>query len=281
VARHPDYEPAASQAALDAFLDLPPARRARDIATGVAHLEAAQQEYRERAGSDAGSRYKSFSPNGFRIFYDRIEQEGTGPEILEAPVTGDTAADLRITQIATRRGYRLRAVADERGLVWLGENRTHPKALQAYRELRGAARAEGITLDLVSGYRSLDHQRRIFVARLSESSRVLRGRDVSPEEIGQGRADDVVDEVLKTSAIPGYSKHHTGYAMDWIDTTSGMAFTDFERTPANRWLEAGNYENAKRFGFIPSYPPGASEQGPDPETWEFVWVGEDLLREEW
>jgi LAS superfamily LD-carboxypeptidase LdcB len=104
---------------------------------------------------------------------------------------------------------------------------------------------------------------------------------VSLEEIARGDADDVVDLVLQTSSIPGYSKHHTGYAMDWADLTSGKGFTDFVETPAHRWLAKDNYHNAKRFGFIPSYPPGASQQGPDPETWEYVWVGVERLKESW
>src|SRR5690606_25521512 len=39
-----------------------------------------------------------------------------------------------------------------------------------------------------------------------------------------------------------------------------------------------NYANAKRFGFIPSYPPDGGKQGPEPEPWEFVWVGVEVIR---
>ena len=40
---------------------------------------------------------------------------------------------------------------------------------------------------------------------------------------------------------------------------------------------ADNFYNAKRFGFIPSYPDDLNAQGPNPEPWEFVWVGVDLI----
>ena len=162
-----------------------------------------------------------------------------------------------------------------------GAYRVHPAALGDFRALQVEAQQYGIELGLVSGYRSLAHQRSIFVMRLEEMAQELHHRSVTMEEIAQGQADDVVDGVLKTSSIPGYSKHHTGYAMDWVDISSGIQFTDFDLTPAHRWLAADNYYNAKRFGFIPSYPYGASQQGPDPETWEYVWVGVDLLRETW
>ena len=65
--------------------------------------------------------------------------------------------------------------------------------------------------------------------------------------------------------------------MDVTDLGSGKDFTDFGSTRAYEWLSSDNYLNAKRFGFIPSYPQGAGKQGPDPEPWEYVWVGEDRL----
>ncbi len=38
-------------------------------------------------------------------------------------------------------------------------------------------------------------------------------------------------------------------------------------------MAADNYRVAKQFGFIPSYPSGAGAQGPEPEPWEYVYVG--------
>lgn len=49
---------------------------------------------------------------------------------------------------------------------------------------------------------------------------------------------------------------------------------NFKTTSCFTWISKNNYENAKRFGIIPSYPSGASNQGPNPEEWEYVWVGE-------
>lgn len=281
VARHPDFDEPAAAAEVRAFLSMPAARRARDLARGETALSSLRQAYRALAGAPTPDGYKTFSPNGFRLFYDELEQPETGRAVRGAAITSLPAADERITEIATRRGYRLRPIADEDVLVTVGDNRTHRSALAGFRALQQAAREAGIEIGLVSGYRSINHQRSIFVGRLTEAAMELRGRDVRMEEIARGEADDVVDKVLQTSAIPGYSKHHTGYAMDWVDITSGIVFTDFDQTPAHRWLAKDNYANAKRFGFLPSYPPGASEQGPDPETWEYVWVGGSLLKEDW
>ena len=38
-------------------------------------------------------------------------------------------------------------------------------------------------------------------------------------------------------------------------------------------MAANNFAEAKRHGFVPSYPAGAGPQGPRPEPWEFVYVG--------
>jgi LAS superfamily LD-carboxypeptidase LdcB len=97
-------------------------------------------------------------------------------------------------------------------------------------------------------------------------------------EPAYGGAEAAIEAVLRESAPPGFSRHHTGYTMDLYDPSTGRDFTAFAASPAFRWLSASNYLNAKRFGFIPSYPEGATGQGPDPEPWEYTWVGEGPLR---
>ena len=91
-------------------------------------------------------------------------------------------------------------------------------------------------------------------------------------------ADEIIDRMLQTSTIPGFSKHHTGYTLDITDLTSGMDFTEFAQTEGFKWISANNYLNAKRFGFIISYPEGVTNQGPEPEAWEYVWVGVEVLK---
>lgn len=287
-ARHPDLPPGDPGAALQAFFALPLPRQARDLEDAEAELVAARAKHRELVGPSplaaplAGTRaYKTFSPNGFRAFYDALEQEDLTPAVTGAPITGNGSADSRITGMASARGYRPRPVADEEMLLQEAHYRMHGPALAAFHALRDAARTEGYELGIVSAYRSVELQRQNWVYRLGELALELRRRSVTAEEIAQGEADDVVEAVLTKNAIPGYSKHHTGYTMDIEDRASGKVFTDFGETEAFRWLSADNYANAKRFGFLPSYPPGAVNQGPDPEPWEYVWVGEEILREEW
>lgn len=167
-------------------------------------------------------------------------------------VTGRPDVDALIVETAVRLGYRRRPLAAG-NLVAVDGHLLAPEAARAWLRLREAARAEGIELRLVSGWRSLTDQRAAF----------LRG-------LG-GHTPAAVESRLRWSAPPGYSKHHTGLA---LDLASGPGdHNSFGRSPGYRWLVADNYRNARRFGFIPSYPPDATPVGPNPEPWEWVYVG--------
>ena len=121
-----------------------------------------------------------------------------------------------------------------------------PRAARAFERMREAARANGIALDVVSAYRSAAYQLGI-VRRKCE-----RGLDM--------------DEILRVSAAPGYSEHHSGRALDI--TTPGYAPVEeeFERSPAFAWLK----RHASRFGFKLSYP-RRNRHGIAYEPWHWCW----------
>jgi D-alanyl-D-alanine carboxypeptidase len=121
-----------------------------------------------------------------------------------------------------------------------------PRAARAFVRMREAARGNGIALDIVSAYRSADYQLGI-VRRKRE-----RGLDMA--------------EILRISAAPGYSEHHSGRAVDI--TTPGYAPVEeeFERSPAFAWLK----RHASRFGFRLSYP-RKNRHGIAYEPWHWCW----------
>jgi D-alanyl-D-alanine carboxypeptidase len=121
----------------------------------------------------------------------------------------------------------------------------------------------------MSAFRSPEFQRDLFMDRLGT-------RGVTSSQILSGNADYAINENFKVTAVPGYSRHHTGYAVDfWCEDRSG----NFGNSICFTWLKANNYLHAKEFGWIPSYPEDADEQGPEPEPWEYVWVGREVLYE--
>ena len=105
-----------------------------------------------------------------------------------------------------------------------------PSAARAFTAMRDAAANDGVELQVVSAFRSIEYQLGILERKLA------RGL--------------TMDEILRVTAAPGYSEHHSGRALDL--TTPGFAALEeeFERSPAFAWLT----RKAARFGFHLSYP---------------------------
>jgi D-alanyl-D-alanine carboxypeptidase len=121
-----------------------------------------------------------------------------------------------------------------------------PRAARAFVRMRDAATNDRIALDIVSAYRSADYQLGI----------VRRKRE-------RGLA---MDEILKVSAAPGYSEHHSGRAVDLTSPGYAALEEEFERSPAFGWLK----RHAKRFGFRLSYPRN-NRHGIAYEPWHWCW----------
>jgi LAS superfamily LD-carboxypeptidase LdcB len=284
--RHPELAAAEEGRLLQAYEALPAreqAGRLEELRTFSARLEmtASYRSWGRAAGEtlpEGLAGYKTYSPQGFKAAGDSL-QFPRAEKIASAPaITAGAEADRRLRSLAERRGYRLRWAADGDGLQTLGRHRLQPEALADWLRLQAAAAEAGVRLTLISGYRSPERQRAIFLALLREESLRRTGREYTLEEIAAGEADAVIDGVLASSSLPGYSKHHSGYALDIGDLAGAADYTDFARSRGFAWLSADNYYNAKRFGFLPSYPEGAGLQGPDPEAWEYIWVGEEYFR---
>ncbi len=120
------------------------------------------------------------------------------------------------------------------------------RAARALAGMRESAARDGIDLQVVSAFRSIEYQLGILERKLA------RGQ--------------TIDEILRVSAAPGYSEHHSGRAVDL--TTPGFAALeeDFERSPAFAWL----MRNASPFGFALSYPRG-NPHGIAYEPWHWCW----------
>lgn len=223
------------------------------------------------------SKFKIYTGLNFQNLYESINYKDQRSIITPVSITGDPKVDKYIVEIAEKRGYKLRSQADESNLVNIDGYMLESQVKNSFEAMKKAAELEGVKLGLVSGYRSVNDQRKLFMSKFEETSKLKNGRIFTSEETIQGKADTVLDSVLKTTAIPGYSRHHTGYTIDINDTRAKKDFTLFKDTPTYTWISNNNFLNAKRFGFIPSYPNGQIQAGPNPEEWEFVWVGLDKL----
>ena len=118
--------------------------------------------------------------------------------------------------------------------------------LPRWNDMVRAAIGDGITLLLISGFRSVDHQRTIIEGKLAKGISMV--------------------DILKVNAAPGFSEHHTGRAVDIGSPGCSPLSEAFEMTEAFAWLT----RNAGKFGFRMSYPRGHFS-GFIYEPWH--WIG--------
>jgi zinc D-Ala-D-Ala carboxypeptidase len=138
-----------------------------------------------------------------------------------------------------------------------GQMRLNASAAQAFKEMIAAAQAEGVSIVPLSAFRSLQDQKELFF-------------EVKKERV------QTAQERAGVSAPPGYSEHHTGYAIDLGDgnTPSVNLSPDFETTRGFKWLQ----ENAPRFSFEISFPKD-NAQGVSYEPWHWRYVGDSASLE--
>ena len=147
-------------------------------------------------------------------------------------------------------GWRWRP--NRRSCTWPGSIATGGRcgcaasAARGWQRLQLAAAAEGIALDAISGYRSHAYQLGIFERK--------RARGLA------------VADILQVNAAPGYSEHHSGFALDIGTPGEPPAEESFEHTAAFAWLQG----NAGRFGFQLSYPRD-NPHGIVYEPWHWCW----------
>jgi D-alanyl-D-alanine carboxypeptidase len=126
-----------------------------------------------------------------------------------------------------------------------------PEAADALARMRSAAAADGVSLALLSAFRSQVLQRELFFDVKAERNQSSRQR-------------------AQVSAPPGFSEHSTGYAVDLGDGArpDTNLSTAFDGTAAYSWLAS----NAARFHFELSFP-RANRQGVSYEPWHWRYEG--------
>lgn len=163
------------------------------------------------------------------------------------------AAELGISnELLVSRGFEECEEACCLEVAELGaNNRDHllvPAAADAWRKLKTAALNDGVSLFIVSAFRSVDRQAEIFRGKLA--------------------AGVPIQEILTVCAPPGFSEHHTGRAVDLSAPNCRPLEVEFERTPAFRWLRA----HAANFDYYLSYPIG-NAHGYQYEPWHWCFQG--------
>jgi zinc D-Ala-D-Ala carboxypeptidase len=124
-----------------------------------------------------------------------------------------------------------------------------PEAAAAFAKMAADAKANGINLIPISGFRTVADQEKLFERQIK--------RQGNPEAAS------------RLSAPAGYSEHHTGYALDIGDGNhpeKDLKF-EFEDTTAYQWMLA----HAQTYGFELSFPHN-NAQGVSFEPWHWRYI---------
>jgi D-alanyl-D-alanine carboxypeptidase len=161
-------------------------------------------------------------------------------------------ARLGVPAVFARRAER-RLQLEARRLVFVGRAlddgkilRLSPGAAKAWGKMQAAAAMDGLTLLPLSAFRSVARQTAIIRRKLARGDRIT--------------------DILRVSAVPGCSEHHTGRALDLGSPGHLKLEVSFARTREFRWLR----RHAAKFGFRLSYPRG-NPQGIAYEPWHWCW----------
>ncbi len=127
------------------------------------------------------------------------------------------------------------------------------------RDMIEAAREDGIELKVLSAYRTVSYQKKLFERNIE--SRM--------EKYGWSY-DEAYADVLINIALPGTSEHNAGLAVDVVTEDDWDTYEAFDQTKEYRWLQ----ENAADYGFILRYLKDKTDiTGYIYEPWHYRYVG--------
>lgn len=190
-----------------------------------------------------------------------------GGEEAPIPIEGGTAHNLRRKK--TLQTHKEIAVDDPLLMLVNNENEIPPD-YEAVPRLYGDvivdvkiyddlvrliedAAKDGMTLWIASGYRTVDVQEKLYDVAVDDNVKL---------GMSNREAKTVASQTI---ALPGYSEHHTGLAVDFNTVSE-----DFENTPEYAWLQ----ENAENYGFVKRYEAEKTEiTGIEEEVWHYRYVG--------
>ncbi|MDJ1177510.1 D-alanyl-D-alanine carboxypeptidase family protein [Roseofilum sp. BLCC_M91] len=148
--------------------------------------------------------------------------------------------------------YEEAPVEDLMAITADGRLRLRRMAAIKFQQMVNAAQRDGVVLVPLSAFRTLTDQEYLFFDIKAQRGQVATKR-------------------AEVSAPPGYSEHHTGYAVDIGDgyVPAVDLSPEFENTAAFQWLE----ENAAYYSFELSFPRN-NPQGINYEPWHWRFVGD-------
>ena len=169
-----------------------------------------------------------------------------------SPTTSANPPDSNPDTLLGHLPYSEAPASELQAIVVDGHIKLRKAAAQQFQAMVVAARTTGVLLVPISGFRSVKDQEHVYF-----DIKAQRGQTATKR--------------AEVSAPPGYSEHHTGYAVDIGDgmVPATNLNPKFDKTRAFKWLDA----NAAHFSFEMSFPKN-NPQGVSYEPWHWRFVGD-------
>ena len=146
--------------------------------------------------------------------------------------------------------------------AWKEDIKIEKNAYKNYKKLKKELKGEGIEILLDSVYRSVEEQQNLW----DEWSK-------DPEK--------GIDYVRKYVAVPGYSEHHTGLAVDICIKKDGKLIYDNDEMIAERKIFKKIHSKLAKYGFILRYLENRDEiTGYSYEPWHLRYIGNKKVAKE-
>jgi len=148
--------------------------------------------------------------------------------------------------------HRLRIIRESTERVSVGldifnrDTEVSPEAAEAWKAMKSNARWHDIDLQLVSGFRSVVYQTELIRKKLA--------------------SDQTIERILRVTAAPGYSEHHSGNALDLTAPGIVPLSQEFSMSRAYEWLKS----QARLYGFRESFPKN-NRNGIEWEPWHWCY----------
>jgi len=182
---------------------------------------------------------------------------------------------LSCIRVFSQTNYTEEALTGKGNLILEGTNfKLQKEALIAFERLQKEALKEGVSIHIVSAYRSFKQQKYIWNKKYNK----YISKGLSPKK--------TIEKIIEYSTIPGTSRHHWGTDIDIIDASV---------VPPNELLIAKNYEHkgvyfklkkwmdkkAEKYGFYLVYNNNTNRKGFKYEPWHYSYknLSKPMLKE--
>ena len=146
--------------------------------------------------------------------------------------------------------------------AWDEDIKVEKEAYKQYKKLEKELKDEGIIIRLDSTYRSVKAQQELWDEWSADPEK-------GPEY------------VKKYVAVPGYSEHHTGLAIDVCLEKNGELIYDNDEMKAEKEIFKKIHSKLAKYGFILRYPEGKKNiTGYDYEPWHFRYINNSKIAKE-